>query len=129
MTKGTTNQVLQQTVEHESGVTMGAHDPEKLRTRRRLLLALLVVLVLLGVGGWLAFGPERIRQGMTRAEVDARLGPPDGRMLAVDGTPIKDIVFVWKDRGVVIEFDDDNRVREVTRSPSLFDNLRSKFGF
>jgi hypothetical protein len=58
---------------------MAPHDPEKLRTRRRLLLlALLGVFVLLGVAGWLASGPERIRRGMTRAEVDACLGPPDG---------------------------------------------------
>jgi hypothetical protein len=109
---------------------MAPHDPEKLRTRRRLLLlALLGVFVLLGVAGWLASRPERIRRGMTRAEVDARLGPPDGRMLAVEGTAIKDVVLVWKNRGIVIEFDEDDRVREVTRPPSLFDNLRSKFGF
>jgi hypothetical protein len=108
---------------------MAPHDPEKLKTRRRrLLLALLVVLVLLGVGGWLASGPG-IRQGMTRAEVDARLGPPDGRMLAIGGSPIEQVILVWKDRGIVIEFDEDNRVREVTRPQSLFDNLRSKFGF
>ena len=97
--------------------------------RRRLLVALFVALVLLGAGGWLAFGPEMIRQGMTRNEVEAILGPPDGRMLAVGGTAIKDVVLVWKDRGIVIEFDEDNRVRGVTRPPSLFDNLRNKFGF
>ena len=109
---------------------MVSHDPEKLRARRGpLWLALLGVLVLIGVAGWLACGPERIRQGMTREEVDARLGPPNGKMLAVGGTAIKDVVLVWKDRGIVIEFDEDNRVREVRRSPSLFDNLRSKFGF
>jgi len=50
-------------------------------------------------------------------------------MLAVGGTEIKDVVLVWKDRGIVIEFDEHNRVRGVTRPPSLFDNLRSKFGF
>jgi hypothetical protein len=109
---------------------MTPHDLKKLRTRRRLpLLTLLGAFVLLGVAGWLASAPDRIRPGMTRAEVDARLGPPDGRMLAVGGTEIKDIVLVWKDRGIVIEFDEDNRVRGVTRPPSLFDNLRSKFGF
>jgi hypothetical protein len=85
--------------------------------------------VLLGVAAWLASGPETIRRGMTRAEVDARLGPPDGRMLAVEVTAIKDVVLVWKDQGIVIEFDEDNRVRGVTRPPSLIDNLRNKFGF
>jgi hypothetical protein len=109
---------------------MALHDPEKPRTRRHLLLrAFLGVFVLFGVAGWLASGPERIRPGMTRDEVDARLGPPDGSMLAVEGTAINDVVLVWKDRGIVIEFDEDNRVREVTWPPSLFDNLRSKFGF
>jgi hypothetical protein len=87
-------------------------------TRRRLLLfAMLVVLVLLGVGGWLAFRPERIRQGMTRDEVEAILGPPDGRMIA------ENLTLVWKDR-VVIEFDDANCVREVSWPPSIFDGLR-----
>jgi hypothetical protein len=66
---------------------------------------------------------------MTRAEVAARLGPPDGRMLAVGGTAIKDVVLVWKDRGIVIEFDEDDRVRGVTRPPSWFDDLRRKLGF
>jgi hypothetical protein len=99
-------------------------------TRRRLLLlASLVALVLLGVGGWLAFGPERIRRGMTRDEVEAILGPPDGRMLAIERTPIKDETLVWKDRRIVIEFDDLNRVQEVTGPPSLLDNVRGKFGF
>jgi len=87
------------------------------------------VLVLLGVGGWLAFGSEGIRRGMTRAEVDTRLGPPNGRMLAVGGTALKDVVLVWKDRGLVVAFDKDDRVQEVTRSPTLFDNLRSTMGF
>jgi hypothetical protein len=90
--------------------------------------AMLGVCVLLGVGGWLAFAPAMIQPGMTRADVDARLGPPDGKMLAVGGTPIRDVVLVWKDRGFAIEFDKDDRVRAVTRSPSLFENLRSKFG-
>ena len=104
-------------------------------TRRRLLLlALLVALVLLGVGGWLAFGPERIRPGITRDEVEAILGPPDGRMVAIEGRAIEDVILVWKDRRMVIEFDEVNRVREVKRPPSLFDNLRfdnlrGKFGF
>ena len=108
---------------------MAPHDPEKRRIRGPLLLAFLGVFVLLGVAGSLAYGPERIRPGMTRDEVDARLGPPDGRMLAVGGDAIKDVVLVWKDRGIVIEFDEDNRVRGVTRPPSLFDNLGSKFRF
>ena len=107
---------------------MAPYDPKKLRTRRRLL-ALLGVFVLLGVFSWLTSGPPGIRPGMTRAEVDARLGPPDVRMLAVQGTPIQEVVLVWKDRGIVIEFDDDDRVRGVTRPPSLFDNPRSTFGF
>jgi hypothetical protein len=76
-------------------------------TRRRLLLlALLAVLVLLlGVGGWLAFAPEKIRPGMTRAEVEAILGPPDGKMIAVEGRPVTEETLVWKDRRLVIEFD------------------------
>jgi len=108
---------------------MAPHDPEKRRSHGLLLLALVGVFVLLGVAGWLAFGPERLRPGMTRAEVEASLGPPNGRMLAVGGTPIKEVVFVWKDRGLVVEFDEDDRVRSVTRPPSFFHNLRSKFGF
>src|SRR6478672_8972071 len=108
---------------------MASHDLEGGRSRRGLLLlALLGLVVLVGVAGWLAAGPGTIRQGMTRDEVDARLGPPNGRMLAVGGTALKEVVLVWKDRGLVIEFDEDNRVREVRRSPSLFVNLRSKFG-
>jgi len=43
-----------------SGVTMAPHDPEKLRTRRRLLLlTLLGVCVLLGVAGSLASAPDK----------------------------------------------------------------------
>lgn len=109
---------------------MAPHDPEERRARRRiLLLALLGVLLLLGVGGWLASGSDGLRLGMTRAEVDARLGPPDGRMLAVEGTPIDVAVFVWKDRGFTIEFDGDNRVQSISRPPTFFDNLRNKIGF
>src|SRR5262245_39571355 len=100
-----------------------------MKRHRRLLLALLVALLLLGVGGWIAFGPETIRPGMTRSEVEAILGPPDGRMLAIEGTPVEDIILVWKDRQIVIKFDEINRVKEVTHPPSLFDNFRSKFGF
>jgi hypothetical protein len=108
---------------------MTVHDLGKSRTRPRLpWLAFLGVFVLLGVAGWLAFGLEGIRPGMTRDEVDARLGPPNGRMLAVGGEAIKDVVLVWKDRRLVIEFDEDNRVRKVSRPPSLFHNLSSKFG-
>jgi hypothetical protein len=108
---------------------MAPRDPEKFRTRRLLLLALLGVVVLLGVGGWLASGPERIRRGMTRDEVQAILGPPDGRMLTIEGRATEDVILVWKDRRIVMEFDEDNRVRKVTRPPSLFDNLRGKFGY
>jgi hypothetical protein len=92
-----------------------------IRRRRLLLLALLLALVLLGIGVWLAFRPESIRQGMTRGEVEAILGPPDGRMLG------EKVILVWKDR-LVIEFDDDNCVREVSRPPSLFDHLRGLLG-
>src|SRR5687767_1127998 len=106
---------------------MASHDPNTFKTRRRLLLlALLVALMLLGVGGWLASGPERIRREMTRDEVEAILGPPNGRMLAIGGKATQAVILVWKDRGFVIEFDEENRVREVTRPPSLFDNLRGK---
>ena len=111
---------------------MSSQDPEKLRSRRRLLLvALLALFLLLGVGvaAWLATGPKTIRPGMTREEVEARLGPPDGNMIAVGGTAIQDNVLVWKDREIVITFDADHRVREVSRPPSLFDNLRNKIGF
>jgi hypothetical protein len=66
---------------------------------------------------------------MTRVEVDQRLGPPDGKMLAVGGTALKETVLVWNDRGIVIEFDEENRVREVKRPPTLIGNLRNRFGF
>ena len=98
------------------------------RRRRRIVLALLVVLVLLGVGGWLMFGPVTIRQGMARDEIEALLGPPDGNMLAIGNRPVEATTLVWKDRGIVIEFDDTERVRTVTQSPSLFDNLRRMLG-
>jgi len=107
---------------------MERHGLEGVRSRRGLLLVALIGVVLVGVAGWLATGPGTIRLGMTRDEVDARLGPPNGRMLAVGGTALKDVVLVWKDRGLAIEFDEDNRVREVRRSPSLIDNLRGKVG-
>jgi hypothetical protein len=100
-----------------------------LRRRRLLLLTLLVVLLLLGVGSWLIFGPEKIRPGMTRNEVEAILGPADGRMLAIDGTPVDDVILVWKDRRITVQFDEGNRVREVSLPPTLYDNLRNKIGF
>ena len=50
-------------------------------------------------------------------------------MLAVGGTPIKEVVLVWKDRGLVVQFDGDDRVRKVERPPTLFGNLRSMIGF
>jgi hypothetical protein len=109
---------------------MAPQDPKPFMTRRLLLVALVgLVLLGLGVGGWLAFGPETIRQGLTRDEVEVILGPPDGRMLAIEGSPVEDLILVWKDRGIVIEFDEANRVREVKRPPSLVDNLRGMFGF
>src|SRR5437868_999234 len=55
-------------------------------TRRRLLLlALPVALVLLGVGAWVLWprtaitveNGDRIREGMTRAEVESILGGPE----------------------------------------------------
>lgn len=98
-------------------------------TRRLILLALFVALVLIGLGSWLAFEPERIRRGMTREQVEAILGPPDGRMVAIEGKTIEDTTLVWRDRQMVIEFDEVNQVRKVQRPPSLFDNLRGKFGF
>jgi hypothetical protein len=91
-----------------------------------LLLVLLVVLVLLGVGGWLAFAPETIRQGMTRDEVEAILGPPDGRMLA-DNLIAGNVILVWKDRWV-IEFDAANRVQEASQPPTIVSNLRGLLG-
>lgn len=98
-------------------------------TRRRMfLLVLFVTVLLLGIGGWLASRPEPIRRGMTRDEVEAVLGPPNGRMLEIDGKAIEDLVLVWKDRGVTVEFDQENRVRRVSRPPSFFENLRGKFG-
>jgi hypothetical protein len=99
------------------------------RNRRLLLLVLPAAVLLLGVGGWLAFAPAKIRPGMSRDEVEAILGPPDGEMLAVDGRPVEDVTLVWKDRRITIEFDKANRVREVTGAPSLFDNLRGLLPF
>jgi hypothetical protein len=93
--------------------------------RRRLLLLaviVLVALVLLGVGGWLVIVPETIRPGMTRAEVEAILGPPHGRMLEGDK-----LILVWRNR-LVIEFDDVSCVREVSRPPSLLNNFLGLFG-
>jgi hypothetical protein len=66
---------------------------------------------------------------MTRAEVEAVLGSPDGRMLEIDGTPVDNVMLVWKDRKVVIEFDEANRVLEVKSAPSMIDNLRAMLGF
>lgn len=108
---------------------MDSNDLKRRTTRRLFLLALLGLLVLAGVVGWLVMDVGRIRPGMARADVVARLGPPDGSMLAIQGTPINETVFVWNERGFVIEFDDDDRVREVSQAPSLFDNLRNKLGF
>jgi hypothetical protein len=46
-------------------------------TRRRLLLvALLVTLLVLGIGGWLAFGPEKIQQEGQRPVVPVLLPRP-----------------------------------------------------
>jgi hypothetical protein len=104
-------------------------EPEKRKLRGLHWVALFGVVAVLGVFGWLAFGQDGIQPGMKRADVDKRLGPPNGKMLAVAGTPIKETVLVWKDRGLVIEFDEDDRVREVTRPPTLLHNLRSKLGF
>ena len=59
---------------------------------------------------------------MTRGEVEAILGPPDGRMLEGEK-----VILVWKNR-LVIEFDEVNCVREVSRPPSLFDDLRGLLG-
>lgn len=99
-------------------------------TRRRVFLSvLLVAIILLCIGGWLGTRPEPIQRGMTRDQVEAMFGPPDGRMLEIDGKAIEDLVLVWKDRGVTVEFDKENRVRQVSRPPSFFENLRGKFGF
>lgn len=97
--------------------------------RRRILIVLLAALLLLGIGGWFTFGPDRIQPGMTRAEVEAVLGPPDGQMLAIGLTAVDNLVLVWNDRKVVVEFDESQRVREVKNAPSLIDNLRAKIGF
>lgn len=103
-------------------------EPEKRSIRGLHWVALFGVVAVLGIGGWLAFGQDGIQPGMTRAEVDKRLGPPNGKMLAVGGTPIKETVLVWKGRGLVIEFDEDDRVRKVDRPPTLMQNLRNKLG-
>ena len=112
---------------------MAPNDLEKRGIGRGLLrivlLVLVATLVSLGAAGWLARVGDRIRPGMTRAEVDEHLGPPDGKMLAVGGTALKETVLVWNDRGIVIEFDEENRVREVKRPPNLLRDLRKKFGF
>jgi hypothetical protein len=105
-----------------------ANDSKKGRIRGLTLLGLLSVVALLCVAGWMVFGPDGIRPGMTRAEVEGRLGKPNGRMTEIGGTPIKDVTFVWKDRGLVVMFDENDRVREVQRPPSLIGSLRSMFG-
>jgi hypothetical protein len=100
------------------------------RTRRILpvLLVALASLFVIGLGGWLAFGPPAVRPGMARSEVETKYGPADGNMIAVGPTPVAATTLVWKDRGLVVEFDEADRVRTVSRPPSLFDNLRAKLG-
>lgn len=108
---------------------MAPHDRKLLLLRRLLLLALLITIVLLGVGGWLASRPDPIQPGMSRAEVEAILGPPDGRMLAIESKELEDLVLVWKNRRIAIEFDKDNHVRKVMLPPSMIDKVRGLFGF
>ena len=97
--------------------------------RRRLVLVLLIVLLLLGIGSWLMLEREKIQPGMTRAEVESILGPPDGQMLAIGLTAVDNLVLVWKAKQVTVEFDESHRVREVKYAPSVFDSIRAKLGF
>lgn len=98
-------------------------------TRRRLLLTLFVVILLIGVGGWFTFGGVKIQPGMSRAEVEAILGPPDGQMLAIGVTAVDNIVLIWKSGRITVEFDESNCVRVISGPPTFFDNLRSWLGY
>jgi len=95
---------------------------------RSLPLALLGLIVLLGISGWVFLGREPIQPGMTFEEVKGRLGEPTGRMTAVGTKAMEEVVLVWKDQSLVIEFDENDLVRSVKRAPSLMDRLRGLFG-
>jgi hypothetical protein len=117
------------------------------RTRRLLPLVLLVATVPLAVAAWLLWPPtaitpknaERIRPGMTLAEVEAILGGP-ARDEAPKQPPLVNIQSVRPDRewnsdqvSVCVFLDAAGRVREcraflVPRPPGPVDRLRRWLG-
>jgi hypothetical protein len=99
---------------------MYQHTPEFIMRRRRLLLvALSVAIVLLGLGGWglWSANANAVRPGMSRAEVESRLGEPLGTLQYDDG---RTWVLWWVGYELRVRFDSDGPdgvVTEVDRDP------------
>lgn len=109
---------------------MAWQDSETSKKRRRLLiLAFLSVLIAIGLTSWLLSRRESVKPGTRRDVVEAIYGPADGKILAVQGKPPDYETLVWKDRNLVIEFDENDCVRQVMKSPSFIENVLRKLGF
>jgi hypothetical protein len=97
-------------------------------TRRRLLLfPLPVVLVLLGVGLWMIAdaNARAIRLGMTRDEVEARLGATYLNVTSWWGIT----TLVWTEHAILIDFDRNGIVVNVVHAEvSWHDRVRRWLG-
>jgi hypothetical protein len=129
-------------------------------TRRRLLTCLLIAtLLIVPIGGWVAWRAlyvpeparafERLRRGMTGPEVDAAIGMPPGNYRTRSSGAIGSIVFretvngignaqikeqwTWDDYIILVDYDATWKVAGFylieTRDPSLLDRLRQFIGF